>query len=84
MFFNKKNKNYEEDSTYIAGSTLCCCLVRTGLSCLFAGNIDLDGSSYGAVSTWYILGMKDEVYLQSNYVSTLNTFYWPVIEKVVE
>ena len=56
----------------------------TGLSCLFAGNIDLDGYSYGAVSTWYILAMKDEVYSQSNYVGTLNTFYWPIITKVVE
>jgi len=56
----------------------------TGLSCVFAGNIDLDGYSYGDVSTWYILAMRDEVYSMSNYVSTLNTFYWPVIVKVTE
>lgn len=56
----------------------------TGLSCLFAGDIDLDGSNYGAISSWYILAMKDEVYSQSNYVGTLNTFYWPVIVKVTE
>ena len=56
----------------------------TGLSCTFAGNVDLDGTNYGDISSWYILAMRDEVYSQSNYVSTLSTFYWPVIVKVIE
>lgn len=56
----------------------------TGLSCTFAGYVDLDGSNYGDISSWYILAMRDEVYSMSNYVKTLNTFYWPIITKVVE
>ena len=56
----------------------------TGMICKFAGSIDLDGSNYGDISSWYILAMKDEVYSQANYVNTLYTFYWPIITKVVE
>lgn len=55
---------------------------NTTLFCEFGGSIDLDGSDYGAISTWYALAMKDEEYSITNNLGYLARFYWPVLQKV--
>lgn len=54
------------------------------LACEFNGVMDLDGSEYGAISTWYILAMSDESYSQANNLGYLFRWYWPVLEKATD